>query len=173
MDVKVCYWRSSLSHLTSIISSQKRWSNQHHTKPVMENLDYFLRKLKKGKITQAEFLLFYRGRIENIPTGNIINWLGLCTAKDTKDLLWVKTTQKVIGSHLRSVSDICEVRCLNRAKRIPKTNTRHSHSLFPLLPSGKWYRSISCQQTTKQLISSGWNSFYFYAFLYAFIYVNV
>ncbi len=95
---------------------------------------YFLRKLKKAKFP-CQVLNFYRGAIESILTGNITNWHDLCTAQDRKALQRViKIAQNVIGTHLPSINDINEVRCLHRAQKILKDNT---YSLFTLLLSVK------------------------------------
>ncbi len=89
----------------------------------------------RRQTSHAKFLLFYRGAIESILTGNITNWHGLCTAQDRR-------------THLPSTSDIGEVRCLCRAQRILKDKTHLSNSLFTLLPSGKQYRSITRLQSS-------------------------
>ncbi len=55
-------------------------------------------------------------------------------AQDRRALQWViKIAQNVISSHLQSISDIGEVRCPFRARRILKDNTHRSHRLFTLL----------------------------------------
>ncbi|KAI3363178.1 hypothetical protein L3Q82_011549 [Scortum barcoo] len=59
----------------------------------------------------------------------------------------IKTFQNIIGAHLLSISDICEVRCLFRGQRILKDNTHPIHSLFSLLLSGR-YRRITRLQSS-------------------------
>ncbi len=50
---------------------------------------------------------------ESILTGNITTWHGLCTAQDRRALQWViKTARNITGTHLPSINDIGEVRCL-------------------------------------------------------------
>ena len=66
-------------------------------------------------------VIFRKGAKESILTINITNWPGLCTAQDIKALQQVvKSTENIIGIHLLSIDDICEVRCLHGAQRNPK-----------------------------------------------------
>ncbi len=58
----------------------------------------------------------------------------------------IKTTQNIIGTHLLSINDISEVRCLHRAHRILKDNTSTQKYLLPYC------------QTTEQLLSSGYET---------------
>lgn len=83
-------------------------------------------------------------------TGNITNWHGMCTAQDSKTQQQViKTAKNIIPTHQPSISDIGEVRCLRRAKRILKDNS-HPSTACSLRSSDKRYRSIQCCTTRLQ-----------------------
>ncbi len=61
------------SHISAVVKKAQKWL-------------YFLRKLKKAKFPCQVLVNFYKGAIENILTGNITNWHGMCTAQDRKTL---------------------------------------------------------------------------------------
>ncbi len=70
-------------------------------------------------------------------------WYGNCSAADRKTLQQtVNTAAKIIGALLPSILDIFLARCSSKATSIVKDPTHPSHSLFQLLPSGRWFRSI-------------------------------
>lgn len=106
-------------------STSQRTYHDHHTSPPWlkkQKRLCFLRKLKKAKCQSQTLISFYRGAIGSILTGNITIWHSLCTAQDRKALQQgIKTTQDIVGTHLPSISDIGEVRCLHKAQRIVKT----------------------------------------------------
>lgn len=90
-------------------------------------LFYFLRKLKKAKFPCQVLVSFYRKHPDI-----------LCTAQDRRALQRViKNAQKIIGTHLPSISDIGEVRCLRRAKRILKDSTHPATACSPCCLLGK------------------------------------
>ncbi len=69
----------------------------------------WLRKLRNGCIFFAT---------ESILTDSITKCHGSCTAQDRRTLQWViRTAQNITGTHLPSISDIGEVRCLRRGRR--------------------------------------------------------
>ncbi len=68
---------------------------------------------------------------------------GKCSAADRKTLQrTVNTAAKIIGAPLPSILDIFITQCSSKTNSIMKDPTHPSHSLFQLLPSGRWYRSI-------------------------------
>lgn len=58
----------------------------------------------------------YRGATESI--GNTTNCYGPCAAKYWARQRMIKSTQTMVGTHLLSICDISEVRCLHKAQRI-------------------------------------------------------
>ncbi len=79
---------------------------------------------------------------------SITVWYGNCRAADRKTLQrTVNTAAKIIGAPLPSILDIFLTRCSSKANSIVKDPTHPSHSLFQLLPSGRWYRSIRARST--------------------------
>ncbi len=107
----------------------------------------FLHQLKRVSlpppIPSPILTTFYRGNIESVLTSCITVWYGNCSAADRKTLQrTVNTAAKIIGAPLPSILDIFLARCSNKVTSIVKDPTHPSHSLFQLLPSGRWFRSI-------------------------------
>ncbi len=104
---------------------------------------HFLRRLKRASLPPPILTTFYRGTIESVLTSCITVWYGNCSAADRKTLQrTVNTAAKIIGAPLPSILDIFLARCSSKTNSIEKDPTHPSHSLFQLLPSGRWYRSI-------------------------------
>ncbi len=104
---------------------------------------HFLRRLKRASLPPPILTTFYRGTIESVLTNCITVWYGNCSAADRKTLQrTVNTAAKIIGAPLPSILDIFLARCSSKTNSIVKDPTHPSHSLFQLLPSGRWYRSI-------------------------------
>ncbi len=102
-----------------------------------------LRQLKRASLPPPILTTFYRGTIESVLTSCITVWYGNCSAADRKTLQrTVNTAAKIIGAPLPSILDIFLARCSSKTNSIEKDPTHPSHSLFQLLPSGRWYRSI-------------------------------
>lgn len=90
-----------------------------------------------------------RVAIRSTLAGNVTKWHRWCRAWDGKSLEQVIKTD-IIGKQVPSISDIGEVKGGEASARSQKETTRHSHSLFTLLPSGKRHRSICCRTTRLQ-----------------------
>ncbi len=104
---------------------------------------HFLRRLKRASLPPPILTTFYRGTIESVLTSCITVWYGNCSAADRKTLQrTVNTAAKIIGAPLPSILDIFLARCSSKTNSIVKDPTHPSPSLFQLLPSGRWYRSI-------------------------------
>ncbi len=139
------------------ISITKNLSGSSHISTLVkkaQKLLYFLRKLKKAKISSQILVNFYRGAIESILTGNITNCCGLCTAQDRRVLQRAsKTTQDIIGTYLLSISDIGEV----PAQNIKNIKRQHPPQQQPVYPAAIWQaiqKYLPYHQTTEQLLSS-------------------
>ncbi len=104
---------------------------------------HFLHRLKRASLPPPILTIFYRGTIESVLTSCITVWYGNCSAADLKALQrTVNTAAMIIGAPLPSILDIFLTRCSSKATSIVKDPTHPSHSLFQLLPSGRWYWSI-------------------------------
>ncbi len=100
---------------------------------------HFLRRLKRASLPPPILTTFYRGTIESVLTSCITVWYGNCSAADRKTLQrTVNTAAKIIGAPLPSILDIFLARCSSKTNSIMKDPTHPSHSLFQLLPSGRW-----------------------------------
>lgn len=55
----------------------------------------------------------YRGETESVLTGNITNWCGSCRKKDRMAHRVISTTLNLICTHLTSISDTNDERCLH------------------------------------------------------------
>uniref|UniRef100_A0A3B1JTN4 Reverse transcriptase domain-containing protein n=1 Tax=Astyanax mexicanus TaxID=7994 RepID=A0A3B1JTN4_ASTMX len=109
---------------------------------------YFLRKLRKARLSPPILTLFYRGTIESILSSCITAWFGTCTVSDRKTLQRiVRTAERIIGVSLPSITDIYTTRSIRKATSIVNDPTHPSHKLFSLLPSGRRYRSIQSSTT--------------------------
>lgn len=74
---------------------------------------YFLRRLKKARMSTSVLTSFYRCAVESILMGNITSWYGGCTAQDKEALQKVvKTAQRIIGTPLSVIMDIYITCCL-------------------------------------------------------------
>ncbi len=103
----------------------------------------FFRRLKRASLPTPILTTFYRETIESVLTSCITIWYGNCSAADRKTLQrTVNTAAKIIGAALPSIVDIFLTRCSSKANSIVKDLTHPSHSLFQLLPSGRWFRNI-------------------------------
>ncbi len=104
---------------------------------------HFIRWLKKAIFPPPILTTFYRGIIESVLTSCITVWYRNCSAADCKTRRrTVNTAAKIIGAPLPSILDIFLTRCSSKANSIVKDPTHPSYSLFPLLPSGRRFRSI-------------------------------
>ncbi|KAI4887144.1 hypothetical protein NFI96_003852 [Prochilodus magdalenae] len=88
------------------------------TKKAQQRL-YFLRRLRKAHLPPPILTTFYRGTIESILSSCITAWFGNCTASHCKSLQRVvRTTEKIIGVSLPTITDIYTTRCIQKATSI-------------------------------------------------------
>ncbi len=103
---------------------------------------FFLHRLKRASLPPPILTTFYKGTIASVLTSCITVWYGNCSAADRKTLQQtVNTSAKIIGAPLPSILDIFLAWCSSKAISIVKNPTHPSHSLFQLLPSGRWFWS--------------------------------
>ncbi|XP_026036331.1 uncharacterized protein LOC113029584 [Astatotilapia calliptera] len=111
-----------------------------------------LRRLRKTGLSTLHLTNFYRGTIENIPTQSFTAWFGSCKSYKKCQLnRIVKTARRIAGAPLSSLEEIYKQHCIRRAISIIRDPHHPSHDLFSLLPSYRWYRSISCR-TSRMLV---------------------
>ena len=130
--------------LVTTISSSLKWCTNVDliVKKAHQRL-YFLRQLKKFKVSKNAMCHFYRAMIESVLTFSITVWFGSCSADDKKRLnRVVKTASKIIGKSLPSVGDIYDVRILKLGLKILDDPSHPAYALFAPLPSGKRLRCI-------------------------------
>ncbi|KAK2899349.1 hypothetical protein Q8A73_012478 [Channa argus] len=96
---------------------------------------FFLRTLKKTRLSSDILVNFYRCAIESILTNCVTVWYGSCTVAERKALQRVvKTAQRITGTTLPAMDDVQRKRCLCRAHNIYKDSSHPAHRLITLLP---------------------------------------
>ena len=134
----------SFRFLGSIMASSLKWEDNVTTirKKAQQRL-YFLRQLRKFKVSQQVLLQFYRAAIESVLTFSISTWYGSTSHQERNELdRIVDTASKIIGCHVPSLQVIYEKRLLRRASHIVSDLHHPANHLFQQLPSGKRYRAI-------------------------------
>ncbi|XP_053084024.1 uncharacterized protein LOC128317209 [Pangasianodon hypophthalmus] len=135
---------SSFKFLGTHISENLSWST--NTSSLIKNAHqrlFFLRTLKKNRLSADILSNFYRCAIESILTNCITVWYGNCSVADRKALQrLVKTAQRITKTPLPAIEVVQKKRCLCRARNILKDSSHPAHSLFQLLPSRRRYRSL-------------------------------
>ena len=128
----------------TFISNDLTWDHNIDmiTKKAQQRM-YFLRQLKKFKLSSEILLQFYRAVIESILTSSIIVWYGNSTQQQ-KDSLGriVKNASKIIGTELPTLDSLYEKRVITRSNKIIKDLSHPASHLFQLLPSRRRYRFI-------------------------------
>ena len=105
---------------------------------------YFLRVLRKNRLSQHLLVSFYRCSIESILTYCAGVWFQSCTAAERKALQRVvNSAQKIIGCPLPSLTELYNSRCLKKANNILEDPSHPGHCHFQLMRSGIRYRAIS------------------------------
>ena len=103
---------------------------------------YFLRQLKKFRVSQAAMTHFYRATIESVLTLSMPVWFGHATSQDKTRLeRVVRRASKIIGCSLPTLESLYSVRLIRKAKKIIADYSHPAHHLFRLLPSGRRYES--------------------------------
>ena len=130
--------------LGTTISYDLKWQNNidEIVKKAHQRL-YFLRQLRKFRLSTPILVKFYRSVIESVLTFSIIVWYGSLTEtqKGSLDRV-VKTASKIIGSDLPTIESIYLERIRSKSNKILNDNSHPANHIFELLPSGRRYRSI-------------------------------
>ncbi len=112
---------------------------------------FFLRQLRKFRLSRAMMAQFYTAIIESILTHSIINWFPATAARALRKLQRVIcSAERVIGCPLPSLKSLYDSRTLRRARKIMADPSHPGHGLFALLPSGKRLR---LPKTVKALVA--------------------
>ena len=102
---------------------------------------YFLRQLRKYRLSRNMMAQFYTAIIESILTHSIITWFPAAAAKDLAKLQRViRSAERVIGRPLPSLKSLHDSRALRRARKIMADPSHPGHGLLTLLPSGRRLR---------------------------------
>lgn len=121
------------------ITNDLTWTNNTHNiiKKSRQRL-YFLRLLKKFKVSTPILKAFYSSAVESILTGSIITWYGNATVREQKELQRiVRSAERCIRQPLPAVKDIYTKRVLSRAHNILKDQSHPGYGLFKKLRSGR------------------------------------
>ncbi|KAK2905566.1 hypothetical protein Q8A73_009509 [Channa argus] len=107
---------------------------------------FFLRTLKKNRLSSDILVNFYHCAIESILTNCVKVWYGSCSVAERKALQRVvKTAQHITGSTLPVMENIQRKRCL--CFSIYKDSSHTAHRLS-LLPSGRRFRCFKTRNRT-------------------------
>ena len=146
----------SFKFLGTTISSDLKWDGNISSviKKAHQRL-FFLRQLKKFKISHSILTQFYRAATESILTFSISGWYSSACQKD-KDQLEriVRTASKIIGSDMKPVASIHSLRSDRKVMAIVQDTSRPANHLFQPLRSGRRYRAMRARTSRFQ------NSFY-------------
>ena len=136
---------SNFKFLGTVISDDLRWET--NTDKVVSKAHqrlYFLRLLKKFKLSSSILSQFYKSTIESVLCFSISVWYGNLSQKDKHRLnRIVNISSKIIGLELPTLESIYVRRLTKRASNILKDDTHPAYKLFEVLPSGRRYRSIA------------------------------
>ncbi len=130
---------SSTKFLGMYITEDLTWTTNTTSlsKKVQQRL-HFLRRLKRPSLPPPILTTFYRGTIESVLTSCITVWYGRPKNPPADS----EHSCKDHRCPLPSILDIFLAQFSSKATSIVKDPTHPSHSLFQLLPSRRWYRSI-------------------------------
>ena len=102
----------SFKFLGTAISSDLKWDENLSSaiKRAHQRL-FFLRQLRKFKVSHSILTRFYRAAIESILTFSITVWYSSACQKDKDQLeMIVRTAFKIIGSHMKPIASIHSLR---------------------------------------------------------------
>ena len=138
---------TSFKFLGLTLTEELSWEN--NTASVLGKAQqrlFYLRKLRKEHLPQRLLSNFYRCAIESVLTYCLNVWFSSCTkAEQAAIQRLIKTAGRIIGAELPDIYSISSSRCLQRSNRILTDPSHPAHYLFPLLPSGKRFRSTKAR----------------------------
>ena len=144
----------SFKFLGTTISSSLKWETNTNTIiGKCHQRMYFLRQLRKFRMSAEIMTQFYRAVIESILTFSLTVWYS-STTQEERDRLEgvVRTASRIIGDDLPSVESIFHKRARRKALKIQSDPSHPACYLFERLPSGRRLRSIKTR--TRRFASS-------------------
>ncbi len=109
--------------------------------PSSQQMLYFLRQLRKFKLTQELLKQFYSVIIESVLCTSITLWFSWAIKSDLRRLQKVvRTAERIVGTTLPTLQELYSSRVIKRAGKITLDPSHPAHSLFELLPSSRSYR---------------------------------
>ncbi len=139
----------SFRFLGTTISQDLKWDNDIDSivKKAKQRL-YLLHKLRKFNLPQELLIQFYSAIIESVLCTSITVWFSSATKSDLRRLRRVvRTAERIIGITQPTLQELYLSRVNKRAIKITLDPSHPAHSLFELLPSGRWYRALSTRTT--------------------------
>ncbi|KAL2085072.1 hypothetical protein ACEWY4_018392 [Coilia grayii] len=133
----------SFKYLGVHITEDLTWTvnTQYVLKKSRQRL-FFLRQLRKFKVSSSVLKAFYTSAIESVLTGSIITWYGNSTVRDCSTLQRVvRSAERTIRTPLPALQDIYPRRVLSRAQKILKDSSHPGNELLKPLKSGRRLRN--------------------------------
>ena len=116
---------------------------------------YFLRQLRKFKVSSSIMSQFYRAAVESLLTFSITVWYSSsCQSEKDKLEKVVRAASNIIGRDLPSVDSLHILRMAKKCKSIMHDPTHPAGHLFQPLPSGRRLKILRCRTARLR------NSFY-------------
>ena len=107
---------------------------------------FFLRQLRKFRVSQNILRNFYRSTIESILAFSITVWYSGMSEADKKHINRVmKNAGKIIGQTVPTLEEIFHSRTIKKCINIMTDNSHPSASIFQVLPSCSRLRSVTCR----------------------------
>ena len=105
---------------------------------------YFLRQLRKYRLSRTMMSRFYSAIVESILTHSIITWFPAAAAKDlTKLQRVIRSAERVIGRPLPSLTSLHDSRALKRARKIMADPSHPGH------PGSLWEEGAAAQDQNR------------------------
>ena len=146
----------SFKFLGTVISDNLKW-DEHITTAVKKANQrmFFLRQLKKFRVSERILMNFYRATIESILTFSITVWFCGTTEEDKKLLNRVmKYASKIIGTNVPNLEEIFTSRAIKKCVKIMLDKSHPSAEMFQPLKSGHRLRALKVKTNRSR------NSFY-------------
>ena len=95
---------------------------------------YFLRRLRKFRVSTDVLTMFYRAVIESVLTLSITVWYGSTTVDEKRKIARViRTASQIIGIKLNSADEIYRQRTLARAHSISTDGSHPANGHFQMV----------------------------------------
>ena len=141
-------WRvPSFKYLVKHLTPDLSWSlhTQHLVSKSRQRL-YFLRRLRKFKVSPSILRTFYSAAMESVLTGCISAWYGSCTAQNRAALQRaLRSAEQSIRLTLPTLECTYSKRVRARARKIRQDASHPDAGLFTLLQSGRRLRCLKAR----------------------------